>query len=49
MMPGDAVEVIFAKLPNLAILPSALRLLFRWMKDRGTAVIMTGEMGTTPA
>ena len=26
-----------------------LRRVLRWMKDRGTAVIMTGEMGTTPA
>ena len=49
MMLGDTVEAIFARLPNHAILPSALRRLFRWLKDRGTAVIMTGEMGTTPA
>ena len=45
----EAVEASFARLPNNAILPSALRRLFRWMKDPGMVVIMTGEMGTTPA
>ena len=48
-MLGDTVKAIFSELPNHAILPSALRRLFRWLKDRGTAVIMTGELGTTPA
>ena len=45
----EAFEAIFVELPNYVILPSALCRLFRWMKDRGTAVIMIGDLGTTPA
>ncbi len=31
----DTLEVLFASLPNEAILRSELRRLFRWLKDKG--------------
>jgi circadian clock protein KaiC len=41
----DTVEALFAGLPNHAILRAELRRLFRWLKDRGTTAIITGEKG----
>src|SRR5688572_19958951 len=37
----DTLEVLFASLPNEAILRSELRRLFRWLKDKGVSVIIT--------
>lgn len=45
----DPVEAICAGLPNHAILLAALGRRCRWPKDRGTAAIITGEKGATPA
>ncbi|OPY67069.1 MAG: Circadian clock protein kinase KaiC [Syntrophorhabdaceae bacterium PtaU1.Bin034] len=42
----DTVEVLFASLPNEAILRAELRRLFRWLKDRGVTTVITGERGT---
>lgn len=42
----DTVEVLFASLPNEAILRAELRRLFRWLKDRGVTTVITGEQGT---
>ena len=44
----DTIESIFAGLPNPAILRSELRRLFRWLKDKGVTVIITGERGDGP-
>ncbi|HEX5765446.1 MAG TPA: circadian clock protein KaiC [Woeseiaceae bacterium] len=41
----DAVESLFAGLPNQAILRAELRRLFRWLKDKGVTAIVTGERG----
>ena len=41
----DTVEALFAGLPNEMILRAELRRLFRWLKDRGVTVIITGERG----
>jgi circadian clock protein KaiC len=41
----DTIESLFSGLPNLAILRSELRRLFRWLKDRGQTVVLTGEKG----
>lgn len=41
----DTVEALFAGLPNEAILRAELRRLFRWLKDRGVTVVITGEKG----
>jgi circadian clock protein KaiC len=41
----DTLEVLFASLPNEAILRSELRRLFRWLKDRGVSAIVTAEKG----
>jgi circadian clock protein KaiC len=41
----DSIESLFSALPNPAILRSELRRLFRWLKDRGQTVIITGERG----
>jgi len=41
----DTVESLFAGLPNPAVLRAELRRLFRWLKDRGLTVIVTGEKG----
>jgi circadian clock protein KaiC len=41
----DTIESLFASLPNLALLRSELRRLFRWLKDRGMTVVVTGEKG----
>lgn len=41
----DTIESLFAALPNEAVLRSELRRLFRWLKDRGQTVVITGEKG----
>jgi circadian clock protein KaiC len=41
----DTIEGLFAGLPNQAIVRAELRRLFRWLKDKGVTVIMTGERG----
>ena len=42
----DTIEVLFAGLPNQAILRAELRRLFRFLKERGVTAIVTGERGT---
>lgn len=39
----DTIEVLFAGLPNHAILRSEIRRLFRWLKEKGVTTIITGE------
>jgi len=41
----DTIEALFSGLSNAAILRAELRRLFRWLKDRGLTVIVTGESG----
>jgi len=41
----DTIEGLFAGLPNQAIVRAELRRLFRWLKDKGVTVVMTGERG----
>ena len=41
----DTVECLFSNLPNPAILRAELQRLFRWLKDQGVTVIITGERG----
>ena len=41
----DTIEGLFAALPNEAIMRAELRRLFRWLKDKGVSVIITGERG----
>jgi len=41
----DTLEVLFASLPNEAILRSELRRLFRWLKERGVTAVITAERG----
>ncbi len=41
----DTIEVLFAGLPNPAILRSELRRLFRWLKEKGVTAVVTGERG----
>ena len=41
----DTLEVLFASLPNEAVLRAELRRLFRWLKDRGVSAIITAEKG----
>ena len=41
----DTIESLFAGLPNPMVLRSELRRLFRWLKERGTTVVITGEKG----
>src|SRR5450755_1815220 len=41
----DTLEVLFASLPNEAILRSELRRLFRWLKDKGVTAVITAEKG----
>jgi len=42
----DTLEVLFASLPNEAILRAELRRLFRWLKDKGVTAVITAERGT---
>jgi circadian clock protein KaiC len=39
----DTIEGLFAGLPNHGIVRAELRRLFRWLKNRGVTVIITGE------
>jgi len=41
----DTLEVLFASIPNEAILRSELRRLFRWLKDKGVTAVITAERG----
>ncbi|HEX9156899.1 MAG TPA: circadian clock protein KaiC, partial [Syntrophales bacterium] len=41
----DTIEVLFAGLPNPAILRAELRRLFRWLKNMGVTAVITGERG----
>jgi len=41
----DTIEVLFAGLPNPAILRAELRRLFRWLKSVGVTALITGERG----
>lgn len=41
----DSLEALFAGLPNEGVLRSELRRLFRWLKDKGVTVVITGEQG----
>lgn len=41
----DTVEGLFAGLPNQAIVRAELRRLFRWLKEKGVTVVITGERG----
>ncbi len=41
----DTLEVLFASLPNEAIIRAELRRLFRWLKKKGVTAIVTGERG----
>ncbi len=41
----DTIESLFSGLSNTAILRAELRRLFRWLKDQGVTVIITGEKG----
>lgn len=42
----DTIESLFSGLPNEAVLRAELRRLFRWLKDKGVTVVITGERGT---
>jgi circadian clock protein KaiC len=41
----DTIETLFSGLSNEAILRAELRRLFRWLKDKGVTVVITGERG----
>ncbi len=41
----DTIEVLFASLPNEAILRAELRRLFRWLKEKGVTAVITAERG----
>jgi circadian clock protein KaiC len=41
----DTIEGLFAGLPNQGIVRAELRRLFRWLKEKGVTVIITGERG----
>ncbi|MFL5391145.1 MAG: circadian clock protein KaiC, partial [Myxococcales bacterium] len=41
----DTIESLFSGLTNFAILRAELRRLFRWLKDKGVTVVITGEQG----
>jgi circadian clock protein KaiC len=41
----DTIESLFSSLSNEAILRAELRRLFRFLKERGVAVVITGERG----
>ena len=41
----DTIESLFAGLQNQAVLRAELGRLFRWLKDRGVTVVVTGERG----
>ena len=41
----DTIESLFGSLTNTGILRAELRLLFRWLKEKGVTAIITGEKG----
>ena len=41
----DSLEILFAGLPNPAILRAEIHRLFRWLKERGVTAIVTAEQG----
>ncbi len=41
----DTLEVLFASLPNEAMLRAELRRLFRWLKEKGVTAVITAERG----
>jgi circadian clock protein KaiC len=41
----DTLETLFAALPDPAVMRAELHRLFRWLKERGVTVILTGERG----
>ncbi len=41
----DTLEVLFACLPNEAVLRAELQRLFRWLKDKGVTAVITAERG----
>src|SRR5271156_4356879 len=41
----DTLEVLFASLPNEAVLGAELRRLFRWLKDKGVTAVITAGRG----
>lgn len=41
----DTIELLFSALPNEAIVRGELSRLFRWLKERGLTVVITGEHG----
>jgi circadian clock protein KaiC len=41
----DTIELLFSALPNEAIVRGELGRLFRWLKERGLTVVITGERG----
>jgi len=41
----DTLEVLFAGLPNEAVIRAELRRLFRFLKEKGVTAIVTGERG----
>ncbi|MCW2820052.1 MAG: KaiC 1 [Marmoricola sp.] len=41
----DTVEILLGALPDSSVVRSELGRLFRWLKDRGLTVVITGERG----
>ncbi len=41
----DTLEVLFATLPNEAVLRAELRRLFNWLKNKGVTAVITAERG----
>jgi circadian clock protein KaiC len=41
----DTIEALFSGLGNTVILRAELRRLFRWLKEKGVTVVITGEKG----
>lgn len=41
----DSIEGLFARFSKQAVIREALHRLFRWLKEKGVTVIMTGERG----
>jgi circadian clock protein KaiC len=41
----DTIEVLFSGLPDQGVVRAELRRLFRWLKEKGVTVVITGERG----
>jgi len=41
----DTIELLFSALPDESVIRGELNRLFRWCKDRGLTVVVTGERG----